>query len=147
MPYALMSETAKDGGRPAYRLIRDPSEALPGEVVVAEEPGEGEVWDSASGVLRPRTGAEDLQRAKVQKIDAFADAAVDGLAPMFTPGKGRDETALLVAGHVLKICEALKIPPDPRLRTVVETGQWALAKKAEVEAATTVEALGSVSWT
>jgi len=73
--------------------------------------------------------------------------AIDDLSGLFTPNAGRDETALLVAGHVLKICEALKIPPDPRLRTVVETGQWALAKKAEVEGAVTVEALEAITWT
>lgn len=143
--FALMNP--RDGEQPAYRLIRDPSEALPGEVVVTEEPGEGEVWDAFTGGPRPRTGAEDLERRKAAKVEEMAARAIDELAPMFTPNAGRDETALLVAGHVLKICEALKIPPDPRLRTVVETGQWALAKKEAVEAATTVEALEAVTWT
>lgn len=94
-----------------------------------------------------KPASEILEGLKAQKVDEMAARAIDDLAPMFTPGKGRDETALLVASHVLKICEALKIPPDPRLPTVVETGQWALAKKEEVEAATTVDALEVVTWT
>jgi len=94
-----------------------------------------------------KPASEILEGLKAAKVAEMAGAAIDALAPMFTPNAGRDETALLVAGHVLKICEALNIPSDPRLRTVVETGQWALTKKAEVGAATTVEELEGVGWT
>ena len=101
----------------------------------------GSVWEEG----KPQ--AEILEGLKAQKVAEMAGAAIDELAPMFTPNAGRDETALLVAGHVLKICEALNIPPDPRLTEVVATGEKALAKKAEVEGATTVEALEAVTWT
>ncbi len=90
---------------------------------------------------------EILEGLKAAKVDEMAARAIDELAPMFTPGKGRDETALLVAAHVLKICEALKIPPDPRLSEVVATGEKALGLKAEVEVAATVEELEAVTWT
>lgn len=137
----------KDGECPGYRLIRDPSEAMPGETIVEAEPASGEVWDEASGAFRQKGEAERLEEAKAHKVEEFARRGIDDLAPLFTPGIGRDETALLVAGHVLQICEALKIPPDPRLRTVVQTGEKALAKKAEVEAATTPEGVEGITWT
>jgi hypothetical protein len=91
--------------------------------------------------------AEILDGLKAQKVEEMAARAIEELAPMFTPNAGRDETALLVAGHVLKICEALGIPPDPRLTEVVATGEKALAKKAEVEAAATIEEMEAVTWT
>ena len=90
---------------------------------------------------------EILEGKKASKVGELAGAAIDELAPLFTPGAGRDETALLVASHVLKLCEALNIEPDPRLAEVVSTGEKALQKKAEVEQAATPEEVEEVSWT
>jgi hypothetical protein len=90
--------------------------------------------------------AEILVGAKEQKISEFADRAIDELSPLFTDGKGRDETMLLLAGHVLAIAEALNVPVDPRLEQVVATGQKALAKKVEVEQAATVAELEAIEW-
>ena len=144
MPYALTE--LEDGKAPAFRAIADPADALPGEVVVEEPPGEGEVWDQAAGAVRPRGDGEEMAALKVAKTEEIAARAVEALAPMFTDGRGRDETVLLIAGHVLKLCEALKVPPDSRLREVVATGEKALRLKAEVEAAGSVEELEGVSW-
>ncbi len=102
---------------------------------------------TGSGWTEGKPQAEILAGLKAAKVGEMAGAAIDALAPLFTPNAGRDETALLVASHVLKICEAFNIPPDPRLTEVVATGEKALAKKAEVEGATTVEALEAVTWT
>ncbi len=101
----------------------------------------GSAWEEG----KPQ--AEILEGQKAQKVAEMAARAIDELAPLFTPNAGRDETALLVASHVLKVCEALDIPPDPRLLEVVATGEKALAKKAEVEVAATIEELEGVSWT
>lgn len=135
MPYALAE--LEDGKPPAFRAVFDPGDALPGEVVVDDPPAAGEVWDSAAGGLRPKRDEEELEEAKAAKTEEIAAAAVEALAPMFTHGAGRDETMLLVASHVLRICEAVGVQPDPRLESVVETGQKALQKKAEIEGATT----------
>ncbi len=142
MPHAL--SYLEDGKRPSARP--DPGELLPGEILVDEVP-EGSVWDAATGALRQPTAAERLEAKKAAKIGELAGAAIDSLSPMFTPGSGRDETALLVAGHVLQICEALGIPPDPRLSTVVSAGEKALAKKVAVEGAASVEEVEAVGWT
>ncbi len=91
--------------------------------------------------------AARLEAAKAARTDEFAARAIDDLAPLFTDGQGRDETMLLLAGHLLKLCEALLVAPDPRLRTVVDTGQKALQKKAEVEGAGSVEEVEAVEWT
>ena len=90
--------------------------------------------------------SEILEDLKTQKVGEFAGRAIDDHSPLFTDGKGRDETMLLLAGHVLQICEALNVPVDPRLKQVVSTGEKALTKKAEVEQATTVEELEAVQW-
>ena len=144
MPYALSG--LEDGKAPAWRAIPSEDDAEAGEVVVGGVPA-GHVWDAAAGALRPPSEGEELERARAGKLDEIAGLAIADLAPLFTEGKGRDETALLVAAHVLKLCEALKVPADPRLAAVVQTGQKALAKKAAVEGASSVEEVEGVSWT
>lgn len=100
------------------------------------------LWDGDAP--RPRTEEEALSERKAAKVDELAACAVEEIAPLFTPSKGRDEALFLVAGHVLRLCEALGVQPDPRLRTVVETGERALAKKAEVEASASPEEVEAV---
>jgi hypothetical protein len=90
--------------------------------------------------------AEIVEDLKTQKIDEFAGRAIDDLSPLFTDGKGRDETMLLLAGHVLQIAEALNVQADPRLEQVVSTGAKAMQKKAEVEQAATVAELEAIGW-
>ena len=122
-------------------------EAVP-EDCVGERPRDGfhaPKWTGEEWVEGKPEG-EILEALKGSKVGEIAQSAVDDLAPLFTPGAGRDETVLLVAAHVLKIAEALKVPVDPRLRTVVQTGQRALEKKAEVEAAGDVEEMEAVGW-
>jgi hypothetical protein len=105
-------------------------------------------WSFASSEwVEGKPEPEIVEDLKTQKISEFADRAIDDLSPLFTEGKGRDETMLLLAGHVLQICEALNISADPRLSEVVSTGQKALTKKEEVEQAATVEELEAISWT
>ena len=142
--YALSK--LEDGKAPAFRAIADPADALPGEVVVEEPPGEGEVWDQAAGAVRPRGDGEEMAALKAAMVEEIAAEAVDALAPMFTDGAGRDETVLLVAGHVLKLCEALNVEADPRLSEVVATGEKALRLKAEIEAAGSAEELEGLTW-
>lgn len=86
-----------------------------------------------------------LREAKVAEMH---HAAVEELTPLFTssPGAGENELTFLLAGHVVKICEALKIPVDPRLAAVVTTGEKAMQKKAEVEALTTATEVEAVQW-
>lgn len=145
MPYLI--HPRGDGREPGWSLVSDGHEPQAGEVLVDEMPVPGEVWDEATGALREKGEAERLAEAKAEKVEAFARRGVADLAPLFTPGVGRDETALLVASHVLAICEALNIAPDPRLTAVVQTGEKALAKKAEVEAAATPEEVEGIAWT
>lgn len=76
----------------------------------------------------------------------MAGRAIDELARHFTDGAGRDETVLLIASHVLKIAQALSITPDPRLVSVVQTGEKALAKKETVVAATSLAEIAAMSW-
>ncbi len=58
----------KDGEAPGYRLVRDPSEALPGETVLDAEPKPGEVWDESTDALREKGEAERLAEAKARKV-------------------------------------------------------------------------------
>lgn len=135
----------KDGEPVGYRTVKGVDDAE-NPALVFEEMPEGAVWDGERGAPREPTEGALLEARKAAKTEEIAAAAIDSLAPLFTDGKGRDETALLVAGHVLKLCEALKVPVDPRLRTVVQTGERALAKRAEVEGAGSVEEVGAVQW-
>lgn len=141
MPYRITPRG--DGGLSAESVAPD-YEAKEDDVITEELPGDDVVWEN--GALRPKTEAEWLAEAKAQKIGEFAAQAIDDLAPLFTEGTGRDETVLLVASHVLKLCESLKVQPDPRLKQVVDTGQKALTKKSEVEAATSEEEVEAVTW-
>ncbi len=142
MPYLLLPR--EDGGV-GYAWVDENYEPAAGEIVLEREPEDDEVIDAGS--LRPKTEAEKLEEAKEHKIGELARDAIGDLSGLFTPGAGRDETALLVAGHVLSICEALNIQPDPRLTEVVQTGEKALVKKAEVEEAGSVEEVEAVAWT
>jgi hypothetical protein len=116
---------------------------------VSARPSEGFYsprWTGTAWVEGKPEG-EILDDAKAQKVDEFANRAITDLSPLFTDGKGRDETMLLLAGHVLRICQALNVPADPRLAQVVSKGEQALQKKEEVEQAATVEELEAISWT
>ncbi len=124
----------------------------PGEdyrVMQHEDGTESLVWLSAATPepTPEQLAAAELPVVKAKKISEFAAHAIDDLSPLFTDGAGRDETALLIASHVLKICQALGITPDPRLSQVVSTGEKALQKKAEVEAATTPAEVEGITWT
>lgn len=141
--FALCEPT--DGGVPSYRAIDDEADALPGEVVVTEIIPGG-VWDAGLGALREPTPAEALVPRQREKLADLHQAGLDELSPLFTEGAGENELVFLLAGHVLKLYEILKATPDPRLAEVVSTGQKALAKKAEVEAAKTPDELEAVRW-
>lgn len=141
--YALLNP--KDGKEPAYQAVASPEDAPAGAVVVEEVPP-GAVWDEPSGALRPKRDGEELEELKAARTEEIAAEAIGALASMFTPGAGKDEAVLLIAGHVLKVCEALNVPPDPRLREVVSAGEKALRLKAEVEGATSAAEVEGVSW-
>lgn len=143
MPYLL--HPRGEGVEPGWAVVPEDYEPEAGEVLLQRRPEPGEVW--ALGKLRPKQAAELLSEARAEKLDDIAADAIAHLSGLFTEGKGRDEVVFLVAGHVLKICQALDITPDPRLSEVVATGTKAMEKKAQVEAATTVEELEGVGWT
>jgi hypothetical protein len=145
MRYALIDP--QDAQEPRYRLIRDEAEAEPNEVVMEEEPPPGWVWDGARSQLREPTEAERLEEAKARKVEDFARRAIDELAPLFTEGRGEHELMFLLAAHVRQICEAVGVQPDARLPEVERVGKKALAKRDEVEAATTPEELEEIGWT
>jgi hypothetical protein len=129
-------------------VLLEDGEALP-VGCVEDRPAQGFYlprWTGSEWV-ESRPEAEILDDAKAQKIDEFAARAIDDLSVLFTEGKGRDETMLLLAGHVLQIAQALNVPVDPRLEQVVSTGEKALQKKEEVGQATSVEELEGISWT
>jgi hypothetical protein len=128
-------------------VLLEDGEATP-QGCIESRPPEGfysPKW-AGSEWIEGRPQAEILDDAKAQKVGEFADRAITDLSVLFTEGKGRDETMLLLAGHVLQICEALNVSADPRLSQVVATGEKALTKKAEVEGAATVEELEAVEW-
>jgi hypothetical protein len=135
----------KDGQLCGTKYVRDATEAEDPTLVFDTVP-DGSVWDAASRKPRLVNDIEKLAAAKEAKVENLAACAIDDLAIMFTKNMGRDETALLLASHVLGICEALGIQPDPRLSELVTTGQKALAKKTEVEKAVTVDEVESVVW-
>jgi hypothetical protein len=128
-------------------VLLEDGEATP-QNCVTQRPPEGFYsprWTGSTWV-EGKPESEILESKKAEKVDEFAAQAIDELSPLFTEGKGRDETMLLIAGHVLQIAEALNVPVDPRLEQVVSTGEKALQKKEEVEQAATVEELASVEW-
>jgi hypothetical protein len=129
-------------------LLRDDA-PLPARCIESRPP-EGfysPQWSFASSEwTEGKPEPEIVEDLKTQKISEFADRAITDLSPLFTESKGRDETMLLLAGHVLQICEALNVSVDPRLSQVVSTGEQALAKKEEVEQAATVEELEAIEW-
>lgn len=75
-----------------------------------------------------------------------AEAPEDGEVWDAATGALREETMHLLAAHVSAICLALSIPIGSKLGQVVQVGERALQKKAEVEAANTPELLEKVRW-
>lgn len=142
MPYLLYPRG--EGKEPGWSMVREDYAPQAGEVVLQSRPEPGKVW--ADGELRPKLAAELLADARAEKLDEIASEAIESLSGLFTEGKGRDETMLLVAGHVLQICQGLGITPDPRLSEVVATGTKALEKKEAVLTAATQEEVEAVTW-
>jgi hypothetical protein len=135
-------------GQFAHDVLLEDSEALPAGCIESRPP-EGfysPKW-TVSGWVEGKPESEILPTLQEAKINEFAGKAIDDLAPLFTGTHGRDETLFLLAGHVLQIAEALNVQVDPRLSEVVSKGEQALAKKEEVQQATTVEELKEISWT
>ncbi len=127
--YALK---VSDGEEPSYRLIRQPQEAEPGEVLALEKPLLGYVWDAAAESLRPPTEAERLEEAKSAKY-AELKAAADTQAL---------ETLTLAEAVVL----ILTAPTDPRLKAMGDIRTKHDALKKQVEAAVAPEELEAVNW-
>jgi hypothetical protein len=90
--------------------------------------------------------AEIVEDLKAQKIDAFARLAVDDLRPYVTGEHGDREMLFVVAKHVKALFDAQGMPADPRLTALIETGDKAMSKLEEVEAAATVEELEGIEW-
>ena len=143
MPYALKPE---DGKVPAWRAIKDASDAEAGEVVVQEPPAPGEVWDASENALRPRTEAEQLEEAKAQKVDSFAAKAVDELRPYVTGEHGDREMLYLAAKHIKALFDAQGLETDPRLDALISTGDKAMQKKEAIGQASTSEDLEAIEW-
>lgn len=144
MPYLI--HPRGEAMEPGYTLVADDYEPQPGEVVLQVPPETGEVWDAAAGALRPRTEAEELERGKVEKVDNFARLAVDDLRPYVTGEHGDREMLFIVAKHVKALYDAQGIPADPRLAALIETGEKAMSKLGEIEAAGSAEELEAVEW-
>jgi hypothetical protein len=144
MPWKLTSRG--EGKPPTAESVAPDYQPQAGEIVVDELPSENEVWDSGLGGMRPKTSAELLEEARHAKLDEFADRAIEDLQGLFTDPHGRDELQSLHNAYIVQIAQALNIPLDPRLVTVSEVTQHALAKKEEVLQAATVEGLEAVEW-
>jgi hypothetical protein len=141
MPYALRNP--QDGSPVTdWYLIDSAEDALEDEVVVSEFP-HGKVWDATAQKLRPPTDAETLEPMKAQKVAEMHAAALEELSPLFTDSHGKDELIFLLAAHVRRILGA---QADPRLGTVEEVGEKALAKRDEIQGAQSVEELEAVVW-
>jgi hypothetical protein len=142
-----MVSKVDDAGMFIEDVLLEDGEALPAGCVSAR-PSEGFYaprW-AGSAWAEGKPASEIVEDLKAQKISEFADRAITDLSPLFTDGRGRDETMLLLAGHVLQIADALNVPVDPRLEQVVSKGEQALSKKAEVEWAATAAELEAVEW-
>ena len=100
----------------------------------------GSAWEEG------KPTSELVEARKPQKIAEMHAAALDELSPLFTDQRGNDELALVLAAHVKRICEALGVEADPRLSEVERVGEKALAKRDEIEAATTPEEVEAVEW-
>ncbi len=131
MPYALSNLI--DGQVPSYRYVNLPTDALPGEVVVADADfRDGWVWDAANKRLRPRTDAEVLARAKRDKRAEFEDRGasdMQGVMPVY-------RALLLLARN----------STDPRFANLRAVDDRLSQKQAAVDAATTLEGVGAVKW-
>lgn len=136
-----------DGEHPGFRVIEDPADILPGEILTEAMPAEDELWDSATKSLRMPTEAEKLEEAKSVKEEEIAAAVMEELTPLFSAGRGREESIALIAAHVEAICRALSIPVDPRLSTVAAAGRKAQSKKQAIESAQDDRTLDDVRWT
>jgi hypothetical protein len=90
--------------------------------------------------------AEILDDAKEQKINTFAAVAVDELRPYVTGEHGDREMLFVVAKHVKALFDAQGIPVDPRLSALTSTGEKAMTKLTEIEAAGSVEELEAIGW-
>jgi hypothetical protein len=86
-----------------------------------------------------KPASDVAESLKPQKLEEMHAAALEELAPLFTEDRGRDELIFVLAAHVKRICEALGFPADSRLTEVERLGTKALARRDEVEAATTPE--------
>jgi hypothetical protein len=132
-------------------VLLEDGAALP-EGCIEERPPEGfhaPKWSGGSGAWEEgKPSSEIVEAVKPQKIAEMHTAAIDELAPLFTrgPGHGKDELIFLLAAHVKRIAGASGAPADPRLSEVERVGSKALAKKAQIEAATTPEELEAVTW-
>jgi hypothetical protein len=126
-------------------LLLEDDQPLPAGTV-ATRPPEGfhtPKWDGSAWV-EGKPEEEILEAKKPQKIAEIHAAAISELTPLFTSEHGKDELIFLLAAHVKSIAGA---QADPRLAEVERVGSKALAKRDEVEAASTQAELESIEWT
>jgi hypothetical protein len=126
-------------------VLLEDGEALP-EGCIESRPPEGfhrPRWDG-SGWVEGKPESEIVEARKPEKIAQMHAAAIDELSPLFTDEHGKDELIFLLAAHIKSIAGA---QADPRLAEVERVGSKALAKKAQIEAATSAEELEAIEWT
>lgn len=132
MPYLL--HLRGDDETPGYSVVADDYVPAAGEVVVDERPEDDEVWDAATGSLRPRTDAETLDEAKARKKKELEAA--------FAAECARDFASPWVAVGVIAASSN-----DPRIEALDMRTDKLESKVNEVEAASTEAEVEAVAWT
>lgn len=136
---------------------------------VSEYGGDAESWSVA---MDPNSGTAYIERWELpfsepteaeleasllaakqkQKIREFHGLAFADLAPLFTEGFGPDETLYVLVKHIEVLFNTLGLTiSDPRLLKIIEVGDKAMAKEAQINAiqATDPDPLGeleNITW-
>lgn len=129
--YALLNP--QDGKEPAYQAIASREDAPTGAVVVGEIPP-GSVWDSASGALRPKRGAEELAGIKAAKRAELGAAFARACEADF-PGGPWAALGVLASS-----------PQDARVTSLRGRTAALQTKTRAVDQATTGAEVGAVTW-